>query len=210
MDTNANTEERIREAAFRALAEHGYADLSLTDIGEELGQNPSLIYHYYDSKDDLLVSMLEGFTDVFVSRQLAEPITDAEERLSRLVDQVRHPTQSRAKRLMATPPADMETAVARVHIELWSQASRDPEYRERATAVRERLRGAIVEILEAGVEGGEFDVDDPEQTAEHVLALLLHELHTRATTNRTGSVERIESLLDETIADLRSDAADAS
>lgn len=70
MSSYPETEQRIREAAFRALAEHGYADLSIKDIGEELNQNLSIIYYYYfDSKDDLLLSMLDVFIEIFVRQR---------------------------------------------------------------------------------------------------------------------------------------------
>ena len=55
----ADTREAILDAAFRALCEHGYADLTIKRIGEEFDKSPSLVYHHYDGKDELLIDLLE-------------------------------------------------------------------------------------------------------------------------------------------------------
>lgn len=83
MSRYPETEQRIREAAFRALAEHGYADLSIKDIGEELRQNPSITCYYFDSKDQLLLSMLDVFVEIFIGQRTEQPITDAKGALER-------------------------------------------------------------------------------------------------------------------------------
>ncbi|WP_066414933.1 TetR family transcriptional regulator [Halorubrum aethiopicum] len=61
----ADTREAILGAAFRALCEHGYADLTIKRIGEAFEKSPSLVYHHYDGKDDLLVDLLEYLLDGF-------------------------------------------------------------------------------------------------------------------------------------------------
>ncbi|GAA0510768.1 transcriptional regulator, TetR family [Halorubrum aquaticum] len=61
----ADTRETILGAAFRALCEHGYADLTIKRIGEAFEKSPSLVYHHYDGKDELLVDLLEFLLDGF-------------------------------------------------------------------------------------------------------------------------------------------------
>ncbi|EMA68925.1 TetR family transcriptional regulator [Halorubrum aidingense JCM 13560] len=61
----ADTREAILGAAFRALCAHGYADLTISRIGEEFDKSPSLVYHHYDGKDELLVDLLEFLLDGF-------------------------------------------------------------------------------------------------------------------------------------------------
>jgi AcrR family transcriptional regulator len=61
----ADTREAILDAAFRALCEHGYADLTIKRIGEEFDKSPSLVYHHYDGKDELLVDLLGFLLDGF-------------------------------------------------------------------------------------------------------------------------------------------------
>jgi AcrR family transcriptional regulator len=205
MSTPIATEQQIREAAFHALVEHGYTDLSIKDIGAESDHDPSLIYHYFDSKDDLLLSMLDVFVDMFVGEQVQEPITDPEAELRGFTDHLLHPTPAQADRVMASPPAETAVAISRVYVELWAHATWDDQYRRRVTAIENRLQTAITHLIRAGVDTGEFQEVDVEKTAELVLSLVLQRLHTRITTDRTVAVETIANLVDETITGLRSE-----
>lgn len=202
MSGHPETEQRIREAAFRALVEHGYADLSITDIGDELGQNPSLIYHYFDSKDELLLSMLDVFVDIFLGQRAEEPINDAEAELRRFVGQIFHPDSERVEAVMYDPPSDIETAISRVFVELWGHATWDDDFRSETTAVEDGLRDAIARILRAGIERDQFRPVDPELTADHVLYLLKQGIHTRTTTNREAPVDRVQTIVDGIIDDI--------
>lgn len=202
MSGSPETEQRIREAAFRALAKHGYADLSIKDIGDELGQNPSLIYHYFDSKDDLLRSMLTVFVEIFIDQQSEKPITDAEEELRRFIGQILHPKPTQVEEVMVSPPSEIERAISRVFVELWAHATWDSEFRRETTQVEDRLRETLVRILRTGIERDQFRSVDLELTADHILFLLKQGIHTRTTTNRDTAVEQVQTLIDGIIADI--------
>ncbi|OYR59012.1 TetR family transcriptional regulator [Halorubrum ezzemoulense] len=60
-----NTREAILGAAFRALRKHGYASVTIQRIGDEFDKSPSLVYHHYDGKDDLLVDLMGFLLDEF-------------------------------------------------------------------------------------------------------------------------------------------------
>ncbi|MXR20050.1 TetR/AcrR family transcriptional regulator [Halobacterium bonnevillei] len=206
MSRSPDTEQRIREAAFRALVEHGYADLSIKDIGDELEQNPSLIYHYFDSKDDLLLSMLEEFVEQFVDWQAERTAPDAEAELRQFVSQILHPDPSSVEEMTAALPHDIETANARMFVELWAHATWDGDFRRKTTEVDARLQATIAGIVQSGIGSGQFRTVDAELTADHLLFLVKQGLHTRATTNREDSVERTQELVDEVIEDLSATA----
>jgi len=56
---------RALAAAARLLAEHGADDLSLRAIAEAAGIGLASIYHYFENKDELLLSLaLMGFEDL--------------------------------------------------------------------------------------------------------------------------------------------------
>ena len=55
----SDTRQAILGAAFRALCEHGYANVTIKRIGDEFDKSPSLVYHHYDGKDELLIDLLE-------------------------------------------------------------------------------------------------------------------------------------------------------
>lgn len=202
MSGDPGTEQRIREAAFRALAKHGYAELSIKDIGNELGQNPSLIYHYFDSKDDLLRSMLSVFVEIFISQQSEKQITDAEEELRRFIGQILHPKPTQVEEVVLSPPSDVEKATSRIFVELWAHATWDSEFRRETTEVEDCLRETLARIIRAGIELDQFRSVDPELTAEHIFFLLKQGIHTRTTTNRDTAVEQVQTIVDGIIAEI--------
>ena len=61
----SDTRQAILGAAFRALCEHGYANLTIKRIGDEFDKSPSLVYHHYDGKDELLIDLLEYLLNEF-------------------------------------------------------------------------------------------------------------------------------------------------
>lgn len=202
MTGHPETERRIREAAFRALVEHGYADLSMTDIGDELGQNPSLIYHYFDSKDDLLLSMLEVFVELFMDGQAEREFDDPSEELWAFVDQILHPEPVHAERIVSGPPSEIEAAVSRLFVELWGHAQWDQDFREKTTAVESRLHETLAETIRTGIEREHFRPVDPELTADHILFVLKQGVHTHTTTNRDDAIDRAETLIEEIVDDI--------
>src|SRR6056297_2610307 len=55
----SGTREEILESTFHALCEHGYAEITISKIGDHFDKSQSLIYHHYENKDDLLLDLLE-------------------------------------------------------------------------------------------------------------------------------------------------------
>jgi AcrR family transcriptional regulator len=49
---------QIIDAATEVIANRGYAHASLKDIADAAGVTPALIYHYFDSKEDLLLAAM--------------------------------------------------------------------------------------------------------------------------------------------------------
>ncbi|HYS29034.1 MAG TPA: TetR/AcrR family transcriptional regulator [Candidatus Limnocylindria bacterium] len=53
------TRDRIVQAAYRALLKQGYHQTSMKDIAAEAGVAPGLAHYYFESKEDLLVAVIE-------------------------------------------------------------------------------------------------------------------------------------------------------
>ena len=56
---NPDTRAEILAAARRLFAEEGYESVSMRRIASEAGVDPSLIHHYFGSKDDLFMAAIE-------------------------------------------------------------------------------------------------------------------------------------------------------
>lgn len=53
------TKERIVDAAYRALVRGGYHETSMKDIAAEAGLAPGLAHYYFETKEDLLVAVIQ-------------------------------------------------------------------------------------------------------------------------------------------------------
>src|SRR5262245_65646840 len=79
MDSAARneTEMAFLDAAERLLVDVGYAGITTRRLAAEAGANHGLVHYYFGSMENLLVRVLERFTDRLIARQramYAEPI----------------------------------------------------------------------------------------------------------------------------------------
>lgn len=54
-----NQRERILDEAFRLIAEHGSASVSMRQLARSCNLQVAAIYHYFDSKDALLAAVID-------------------------------------------------------------------------------------------------------------------------------------------------------
>lgn len=65
----ADTKARILEAAFQRLAREGYAALSIREIARDAGVNYALINYHFESKDKLVIAVLDEANRRLLERQ---------------------------------------------------------------------------------------------------------------------------------------------
>lgn len=153
----------IMKATYRALCDHGYAELTMQDIADETDKSKAALHYHYDSKHDLLVAFLEYLYEEFTDR-VADPAGEtASERLEAFIHDVLSPS---------TANADERVAFRTALLELKAQAPYNDDIRERLEAVDqflfERVRGYVVD----GIDTGEFRDVDPDDTARFIVTAL--------------------------------------
>jgi AcrR family transcriptional regulator len=108
----ARSREAVLDAAERLMAEHGYEAATLTRLVEEAGVPPSSIYHYFGSKEGVLLAVMERGAKRYLE---ALPPLDwrvgSAEHLRALVEDAaatleRHPDFLRILVVMAAQPID--------------------------------------------------------------------------------------------------------
>jgi AcrR family transcriptional regulator len=152
---SAETEE-IMEATYRALREHGYADLTIKRIAAEYGKSTAAVHYYYETKDDLLAAFLDYLLEQFVDSIHSVETTNPEERLELLLDE-----------LLVKPQENPDLSVAM--LEMRSQAPYKETFSERFRENDEYIRYMLKAVINHGIDEGVFnDVD-----AEHVTRSLL-------------------------------------
>jgi len=79
----ARSRERVLDTAERLMAEHGYEAATTARIVEESGIPISSVYHYFGSKDGVLLAVMERGAERFFASlpEIDEPLGPPEEHL---------------------------------------------------------------------------------------------------------------------------------
>ena len=128
------TKTKILDAAFRRLANEGYAALSMREIAKGAGVNHALINYHFRSKDELVIAVLDAANRELLARQ---------QRLYAA------PGDFAAKWAQARAfyQGDLASGFVRVQAELWAASLANPGLREkflpRLRAWRDVVLGAV-------------------------------------------------------------------
>ncbi|GGL45225.1 transcriptional regulator [Halarchaeum grantii] len=172
------TQTSIMEATFDALAEYGYSDLTINRVSQHFDKSEGIIFYHYDGKDELLLDLLN---------YLLERVENGAIQLSNEASPKTHLRTLLDKTL---PSADetQERDYEKVLIELRTQAIHDEDYRECFNRSHQGFRETVREIIEAGIETGDFNEVDPELVADFVMTLVSGEIFDRLTMNSNRMV----------------------
>ena len=155
----SETADKVRLAALSLFARHGYAAVSMRQIGREIGLQAGAIYNHFPTKQQLLRGLL----------------VEHMERLLEAWDC--HKDDS-------LPPRDALVAFVRFHIRYHVQCgeevfisymelrSLEEENFQEVEALRQRYEKNLRDILKKGVAAGVFTVGDPRVATMAVIAML--------------------------------------
>ena len=155
--------EQMLRAAVAVIAERGFPDTRIADVGKRVGASSALVIYYFGTKDRLLTEALRYSEDLFyseVSSRLAE-VPGATDKLETLV-----------RLSCMTEQIDGMPGSWVLWLDLWAQAVRHPEVSRDREELDARWREQIVTIVRVGQESGEFAPIDPERFSLLFSALL--------------------------------------
>jgi AcrR family transcriptional regulator len=144
---------------YEALCEHGYTELTAQDIADRTDKSKSLLFYHYDSKEDLLADFLEFLFERFDERVAETRDLPPVERLATFVDW-----------FLYGPEENDRQSFHVAMLELRTQAPYNEAFRVKLRKGDDQLREVLEEILREGLEAGEFNAHDPEETAALLIA----------------------------------------
>ncbi len=152
------TGPRVRDAALRLIARHGYAAVSMRQIASEVGIQAGALYNYTPDKQTLLFDLMQGhMADLLKALEAEDLKGDA---LSRLEGFTRFHIRFHL-------PRPDQVFVSYMELRNLS---------EQNFAAVETMRRAYEDVLEsilrAGEEEGVFAVPDPRVTTMALIAML--------------------------------------
>ena len=130
-----NAEEAFLDAAERLLVEIGYAAITTRRLAREAGANQGLVHYYFGSMDNLLVRVLERFTERLIVRQRAMYAAEL-------------PFIEKWREAMRYLDEDFASGYQKVWYELQAMAWNKPELRESIAHVTVEWREVLEEAFE--------------------------------------------------------------
>ncbi|GAA0526077.1 transcriptional regulator, TetR family [Halorubrum aquaticum] len=155
----SDADEEIMRATYRALREHGYADLTIKRIAAEYGKSTAAIHYHYETKDDLLAAFLEYVLDRFVEAIHDVETTDPERRLELLLDKLLVDAEDHYDLLVAM-------------LEMRSQAPYKEAFGERFRQNDEYVRYLLRTVIDHGIDEGVFADADAERVASALMTIV--------------------------------------
>ena len=130
--------DALLDAAEQLLVEIGYAAITTRKLAERAGVNHGLVHYYFGSMDDLLLRVVERFTDALVARQkemyaAPTPFIDKWRQAMRFLDE------------------DAESGYHKVWLEMQAMGWNNEAVRNRIRAVNTRWTDVVTPAFETGL-----------------------------------------------------------
>lgn len=187
MDASADTRQRIVDSARALMTSRSYADVGVAAICAEAGVSKGSFYHFFPSKRELMLAVLDSGFDRLKSGLLDKAFAEDVGPMERLQRFAALNTQYQAgffRDTGAVPGCPFGNLAA-------EQAGQDELLRSRVARVFARLRGLLRETLEQAVAAGEIGVIDTDATAEAMLAYVEGVILLAKTANDPAMMQRL-------------------
>ena len=151
---------QILEAAFKVFVEKGYSKATMDDIVDSSGLSKGALYHYYKSKKDLFLSLIEHW-EVYTFKNFY----NKKSKNKRASDILRSFGQNVLKTL------DEKKYAYIAEIEFWSLSNYDADIKNRSQLLYDKLLNLFEKVVKKGIKQGEFKELDIRSTAMIILAV---------------------------------------
>jgi AcrR family transcriptional regulator len=176
----AEARERIVAAAMDQLAEGGYASATMQAVAKRAGVATGSVYRHFPSKSDLFAEVFRRASqremDVFAEATADDGRSGAE--------RIAAATEAFARRAMSAPTRAYALIAEPV----------DPAVEAERLIFRRGYRDVLMQVLDQGVERGEFELHDKETTAAALVGAIGEALVGPLARDRDGDIS--SSLVD--------------
>lgn len=159
-DVSQERRVQIYQAALNCFHRTGYHLTTMDDIVVESGLSKGTLYWYFDSKNDLFISMLRQVMD-----QFGQEMASIAAQEGSAADKLRT-----SLALFRAELADMSTFFG-IMMEAWALTRHDEKVENLVREIYTPYADLIAGIVKEGVSNGEFDVELPEAMSLVLLAL---------------------------------------
>ncbi|MFF0816276.1 TetR/AcrR family transcriptional regulator [Rhodococcus sp. NPDC003318] len=148
----------ILAASLDAFYELGYHGTTVREVARRVGVTVPALYYHHDSKEGLLIALLELSTADVLTRANAADRDGGDDPLRRLANVIE------AIVLRMTNRARLASLEGEVRY-------LSDENRQRYRAVRKGVEEVVLRVVQAGAASGDFTVEDPAETTRALLGM---------------------------------------
>tara|TARA_B100000676_G_C17741213_1_gene661475 strand:+ start:101 stop:706 length:606 start_codon:yes stop_codon:yes gene_type:complete len=154
-------QNKILEAAYTVFVEKGYSETTMDDIVRQSKMSKGAIYHYYNSKKALFISLIDhwetySFPDFYTKNKENKTASKILKDISNVVYDV-YKTKKH---------------VFLAEVEFWSLANKDDEVKEKSKVLYGKLLYLFELIIKKGIREKEFKKIDTKVVAMSILSSL--------------------------------------
>ena len=154
--------DRVQQRLARSIAEDGIDDVRIARVAMRAGASTALVHHYFSTREELLEEALMHSYELAARDRFGRPVdpqASATGRLKVMIDE-------------CLPIEGRQHQEWLLWVELWLRAARDQESRPLGQRLYASYREWMLEVINYGVERGEFSTDDPGASADVAMGLL--------------------------------------
>jgi AcrR family transcriptional regulator len=166
------SKKEIMEATNTALRKYGYSEISIQKIADEFPKSKSLLYHHYDSKDDILLDLIDQTLEEFTENCIEIEKNSPEKQL----------------REKAFIGFNQENDIAKAMMEIRTQGIRDKRYRDRFKKFSKTYRHTLEKLIKR-TDMEESEVK-PEKAAIFIDSVNREAMFAQATEEEIASLEK--------------------
>ncbi len=162
-DLKSRRETQITRAAYEIIAKNGYENITVQDIADHAGFSKGIVYYYFKSKDDMMVSLFDSIIAVIDKRfaEVRKESSGPEEQLRNVIE-------------ISLDIVHEHMEFYRVIMVFWTQINHKEFIKEINAKLFSHWRREIEKILEMGISRGVFKADLVLQsTSSFVIAAVL-------------------------------------
>lgn len=188
-ELRAKRRDELLHAAQRVFAAKGFHAANVADVAADAGVSQGTVYHYFDSKEALLMAVFEAWETSHLRQELARSL-QAE------------PT-ARGRLTLVASAAGQRLADAvdllSAQVEFWSHIPRHATIRKGFRRMFAQMATDIGQVIQQGIDDGEFRAGDAQMIARLLIAtydgLVLQWLADRKAIDWQSAVETLTNIM---------------
>jgi TetR/AcrR family fatty acid metabolism transcriptional regulator len=162
-ELKSRREAQITRAAYELIAKNGYENITVQDIADRAGFSKGIVYYYFKSKDDVMVSLFDSIVSG-IDERFAEVRRKSPDPRQQLIDVVK----------VSLNIIHDHKEFYHVIMVFWTQIGQKTFIRDINAKLFSRWRREITKILDLGITTNVFRKDlDPSLVASLVVSRVM-------------------------------------